>query len=80
MWYTTVTMFLINVFFEVVGAWLVWRALLGAPVADAVGWSALWALESVFYYMSVDDTASMAAALVRSIVCAAYWIQARVCA
>lgn len=71
-------MFLVNVLFEVVGAWLVLRALKGGPVEDAVGWSAIWALESTLYYLNVEDYASSLAALARSGLCAAYWIKCRV--
>lgn len=68
----------VNVVFEVVGAFLVLRALKGCPVEDVLGWSALWAIECVPYYLSVGDTASAAAASVRAAACGAYWIQKKV--
>lgn len=68
----------LNVYFEVVGAGLVTAALFGWPIGRAVGWSAVWAVESIGYYLSVGDTASAVVASVRACACFCYWVKTRV--
>lgn len=67
-----------NLVFEVGGAYLAIQAARGRPIEHLVGWSALWALECVPYYLSQDDLANAAVASIRAAACGAVWIQARV--